>query len=1073
MNSLIPFRTNASKPENPHERLIRDLIRDISSQLKPGRVESNKKLVKSLLQAALNGGLVDDKQYVPERFIQILASLPEDSRARDIGSGILLKSLWDNLQHPPLGYVGEPFKYRTADGSNNNVLFPHIGKSGSFYARSVTPRHLPTALPDPNVLFDTLLARRGPPKPHPSGISGLLFALATIIIHDLFRTDDKDPNIVAVSSYLDLSPLYGTNEETQSLVRTFVGGKLKADAFSEVRMLGQPPECSALLISFNRFHNFMVEELSIINEGGKFSMPSDTVLPGTPEYERLMKKRDNDLFQTARLVTCSLYMHIIVNDYFRTIINIHRTDSKWSLNPSKDYEEIFGHDGIEKGIGNQVSVEFNLIYRWHSAISAKNEKWLNGFFSQLFPGKKPKDLTQAEFKAGMGAWARQLPKDPGQRTFGGLQRNADGHFQDADLVRLLTNATEDIAAAFGPCHVPVALKAVEILSIHQSRGWGVATLNELRMQFGMIPHKRFLDINSDPAIASALQSLYGDVDNVELYPGVVVEEAKVPMLPGSGLCAGFTTTRAILSDAVTLVRGDRFYTIDYNPVTLTAFGINETASDPSVAGGGVLYRLLMRSFPRWYRANSIYAFFPFTIPSEMRAIKENLGQAAAYDWTRPTLNDKAVIVNTWKAATDVLLNPHIFKVPWGRALTRLSSYGVMLGSDGTESSQQRDFITHAIFEPPTTLKEIRFLFERVTIDLLEAHTLSLSGSWEIDVVRDVATLSWSRFAAQFLDIPIKNELHTDTTLDDRQLYELLQTLFQYVFLDTEDVSSFALHKAAANAFETLQSIIKPVLEQSIGSKKADLRDIFHCVPATRSSDNLLPSQGAQLLQRLKRSGKSADEITWWIVTLAFGMTPPGSLALSRVTDLFLQGPYAHHWDAIQIIARDSSDAAFEQIRRYTLEALRLTTPVGGVLRVAAAGHTFADGAETHQIQANDLVVVNVASASRDPQHFEKPDEILLNRPESAYMHLGYGTHTCLGQSIVPVAVASQLKVLAQLRNLRRAPGLQGKLTLRMVDGLTLFLTDKRDRWSPFPESMKLHFDSSNNHRARRRGLSFY
>ena len=37
----------------------------------------------------------------------------------------------------------------------------------------------------------------------------------------------------------------------------------------------------------------------------------------------------------------------------------------------------------------------------------------------------------------------------------------------------------------------------------------------------------------------------------------------MPLGPGSGICCGYTMTRAILGDAVALVRGDRFYTTDY------------------------------------------------------------------------------------------------------------------------------------------------------------------------------------------------------------------------------------------------------------------------------------------------------------------------------------------------------------------------------------------------------------------------------------------------------------------------------------------------------------------------------
>jgi linoleate 10R-lipoxygenase len=40
------------------------------------------------------------------------------------------------------------------------------------------------------------------------------------------------------------------------------------------------------------------------------------------------------------------------------------------------------------------------------------------------------------------------------------------------------------------------------------------------------------------------------------------EEAKEPM-PGAGLCPGYTISRAILSDAVALTRGDRFMTVDF------------------------------------------------------------------------------------------------------------------------------------------------------------------------------------------------------------------------------------------------------------------------------------------------------------------------------------------------------------------------------------------------------------------------------------------------------------------------------------------------------------------------------
>ena len=126
---------------------------------------------------------------------------------------------------------------------------------------------------------------------------------------------------------------------------------------------------------------------------------------------------------------------------------------------------------------------------------------------------------------------------------------------------LLSTHLHNAVGAFGAHQVPVVLKLVEILGISQARGWHVGTLNELRKFMDLTPHKTFEDINPDPEVQEAMRALYKEPDFVEMYPGVVFEEAKKPFYPGSGLCPGFTISRAILSDAVTLVRGDRFYTL--------------------------------------------------------------------------------------------------------------------------------------------------------------------------------------------------------------------------------------------------------------------------------------------------------------------------------------------------------------------------------------------------------------------------------------------------------------------------------------------------------------------------------
>jgi hypothetical protein len=61
-------------------------------------------------------------------------------------------------------------------------------------------------------------------------------------------------------------------------------------------------------------------------------------------------------------------------------------------------------------------------------------------------------------------------------------------------------------------------------------------------------------------MALKLRQFYDHPDYIELYPGLMIESPRKVVTPGSGLCPPATIAKAILSDAVALVRGDRFYT---------------------------------------------------------------------------------------------------------------------------------------------------------------------------------------------------------------------------------------------------------------------------------------------------------------------------------------------------------------------------------------------------------------------------------------------------------------------------------------------------------------------------------
>jgi linoleate 10R-lipoxygenase len=72
----------------------------------------------------------------------------------------------------------------------------------------------------------------------------------------VFRTSHENVNINETSSYLDLGPLYGNNQETLNKIRVHDGrGLMLPDTFAEDRLMLLPPAVCVLLVLFNRNHN--------------------------------------------------------------------------------------------------------------------------------------------------------------------------------------------------------------------------------------------------------------------------------------------------------------------------------------------------------------------------------------------------------------------------------------------------------------------------------------------------------------------------------------------------------------------------------------------------------------------------------------------------------------------------------------------------------------------------------------------------------------------------------------------------------------------------------------------------
>ncbi|KKY16707.1 putative fatty acid oxygenase [Diplodia seriata] len=986
------------------------------------------KTLKDVLQNKAKKELIDDKTYLMERVIQLVADLPGNSALRADLTNTFVDELWDCLQHPPVSYVllwllapakqltcvrylGDQYSYRQADGSYNNIMYPHLGAV------------LPGALPDPGLVFDAVFSREEF-KEHPNKVSSVIFYWASLIIHDLFQTDHRDMNVSKTSSYLDLAPLYGDNQEDQNWIRTFKEGKLKADCFSESRMLGFPPGCGVLLVMFNRFHNFIVEELAKINEGGRFTKPHPSLPPDMAK--EAWAKYDNDLFQTGRLVTCGLYINITLGDYLRTIVNLNRSNTTWTLDPRVDMAKVFGTDGTPRGVGNQVSAEFNLVYRWHSATSKRDEKWTEDMYQSMF-GKPAAEVPMDELLRGLAKWDKTLDKDPQKRPFAGLQRDSKGKYSDDELVKILTESIEDCAGAFGANNVPKALRAVEILGMHQARKWGLATLNEFRKFFGLKPHDTFESINSDPKVAEQLRHLYDHPDYVELYPGLVTEEAKEPMVPGVGIAPTFTISKAILSDAVVLVRGDRFYTVDYHPRNLTNWGFNEVQYDLNVEQGCVFYKLFLRAFPAHFKPNSIYAHYPMTIPSENRKIMRNLGRESHYSWDRPGLIPPRINITTYVGAKAVLEQQRDFKVTWGVTLEELMGKGgshFMLSGDEQLHANQRKTMAKSLYRE-NWQRDVKTFYEHITLKLLHEKSFKIAGINHVDLTRDVGNLSHVHFASNMFSLPLKTKENPRGILTEHEMYMALAVIFCCIFFDLEPAKSFPLHRAAYAVSNGLGKLIEAnVKAASSTSWISGITDSF------RENSNYLKEYGVHMF--------------------------------TQIMDFYLSPRGTPHLPEIRRLAWLDTPAAEETLMHYAMEAIRLNGTFGSY-REAASSTTILDGrgddAKRISVKPGDKVFVSFVGAAKDPVVFPDPEEVRLDRPLESYIHYGEGPHTCLGRDASRVALTAMLKTVGKLERLRRAPGPKGELKkIPREGGFYVYMREDHGSYFPFPLTMQVCWD---------------
>ncbi|KAM8885748.1 prostaglandin G/H synthase 1 isoform 1-T1 [Spinachia spinachia] len=352
-------------------------------------------------------------------------------------------------------------------------------------------------LPDPKVLTERFF-RRETFRPDPQG-SNLMFAfMAQHFTHQFFKTNFKVQGgfTKALGHGVDASNIYGDNLVRQHHLRLHRDGKMK---YQTVKGEMYPPTASEVPVHMTYPENVRPEERLVIGHEVFGLLPGLTMYATIwlREHNRvcdILKAEhptwdDEQLFQTTRLVIIGEIINIIIEEYVQHLSGYLL---KLKFDPTLLFNARFQYS-------NRIAEEFAHLYRWHPLMPD----------SFLIDGD---DVPYSQFiyntslllHYGVEKMVAAFSQQPAGQIGGG--RNTH----------------------------PVVLKVAEMV-IRESRATRVQPFNEYRKRFNLKPYTSFFDFTDDTEMARGLEELYGDIDALEFYPGILLEKTRPNNLFGESM----------------------------------------------------------------------------------------------------------------------------------------------------------------------------------------------------------------------------------------------------------------------------------------------------------------------------------------------------------------------------------------------------------------------------------------------------------------------------------------------------------------------------------------------------------
>ena len=515
----------------------------------------------------------------------------------------------------------EQRRYRSADGSYNDLSDPDMGRAGTRFARNVPladarPAAAPEIMtPSPRLISQKLM-RREQFTPATS-LNLLAAAWIQFQTHDWFahgREEDSfielplpdgdewfekpmriphtkaDPTRVdadgdmpaayinSQTHWWDASSIYGISPERRREIRTGVDGKL-------VLKDGQLPLDPVTGVALTGFSENWWVGLGLLHT--LFTLEHNAICDRLKQdYPALT---DDELFGTAQLINSALLAKIHTIEWTPAIIShpvlkvamranwfgmagekLHRRLGR--ISSSDVISGIPGSHVDHHGAPYQLTEEFAAVYRLHPLLpdtlevhALADDALVDSMdFEEIILLNAHRVLTSGAKVSDL--WYSFGIQHPGAVVLHNFPR----WMQDLTL----------------PDGMRLDLGALDIM---RDRERGVPRYNQFRRRLHLKPAETFAELTDNPIWAAELEEMYGDVEQVDLQIGMHAET------PPKGFGFSDTAFRVFILMASRRLKSDRFLTDCYTEEYYTKAGLQWVADNSMIT-------VLLRHFPELAKA---------------------------------------------------------------------------------------------------------------------------------------------------------------------------------------------------------------------------------------------------------------------------------------------------------------------------------------------------------------------------------------------------------------------------------------------------------------------------------------